>query len=137
MRMPLSAWDLGHPCGRVRRIVDPAEVVPQLPTRSEFARMVNRRSDTAGFRTLHATIVGHFLAVQRLPPAAVPSQGAIVPLPDVAPARKRLRMADHVGLTWEEAMDREIEVMAVDRHRQPHGRGVAVRRDIHLAADDA
>ena len=50
--------------GSVRRAVDPADVVPRLPTRNEFARMVNRRNDTPGFRTLHVTVVGHFLAVQ-------------------------------------------------------------------------
>ena len=46
-------------------------------------------------------------------------------------------MADHAGLTWEQAMVREIEVMAVDRHRRPHGRHVAVQRDIRPAEDDA
>ena len=123
--------------GRVRRAVDPSEVVARLPTRNEFAQMVNRRNDTAGFRTLHATLVGHFLAVQRLPPEAGPSQGAIVPLPDVAPASRRFRMVDHVGLTWEQAIEREIETMAVDRHRRPHGRRAAVQRDIRPGADDA
>ena len=27
-------------------------------------------------------------------------------------------------------MDREVEQMAVDHHRQPHGRRVAVQRDL-------
>ena len=135
-RMGLGA-SLDSITGRVRRAVTPAEVVPRLPTRREFARMVNRRNDTDGLRNLHATIVGQYFSVQRLPPGTGPSQGAIVPLPNVAPATKRFRMADHAGLTWEQAMDREIEVMAVDRHRRPHGRRVAVQRDIRPAEDDA
>jgi len=119
--------------GRVRRAVDPADVVGRLPRLRKFARMVNRRADTDAFRALHATVVGHFLTVQRLPLGTSPHQGAIVPLPDVAPATTRFLMANHVGLTWEEAMEREIEVMALDRHRLPHGRRPAVQRDVRLA----
>ena len=122
--------------GRVRRAVDPAHVTGRLPKRNEFATMVNRRADTVAFRALHAAVVGHFLAVQRLPLDTRPPRGAIVPLPDVAPATRRFRMADHVGLTWEEAMEREIETMALDRHRLPHGRSPAVQRDIHLEEVD-
>ena len=117
--------------GRVRRAVDPAEVRPRLPTRIAFGRLTNRPNhDTPAFRTLHALTMGHFLAVQRLPPNAVPPRGAVVPLPVVAPARKRFRMADHDDLRWEDAMEREVDEMAVDHHRQPHGRRVAVQRDV-------
>ena len=37
----------------------------------------------------------------------------------------------------EQAIEREIETMAVDRHRRPHGRRAAVQRDIRPGADDA
>ena len=123
--------------GRVRRTVDPAEVRPRLPTRSEFGRLANRPNhDSAAFRALHATMIGHFLAVQRLPTDAGPPRGALVPLPEVPPARKRFRMADHDDLNWEDAMDREVEEMAVDHHRLPHGRRVAVQRDVRRPEDD-
>ena len=75
-------------------------------------------------------MMGHFLAVQKLPPDAVPPRGAVVPLPVVPSARQRFRMADHDDLSWEVAMDREVEQMAADHHRQPHGRRVAVQRDV-------
>ena len=123
--------------GRVRRAVDPAEVQPRLPTRREFARMVNHRNaDTPGFRALHASVMGHFIVVQRLPAGAGPSQGAFVPLPHVAPAKKRFRMADRGDLPWEEALDREVEAMAVDRHRLPPGRRIAVQRGLPLPEED-
>ena len=115
--------------GRVRRVVNPEEVRPRLPTRSEFGCLTNRPNhDTPAFRTLHALMMGHFLAVQRLPADAVPRRGAVVPLPVVPSARKRFRMADHDDLNWEVAMDREVEEMAAHQHRQPHGRPVAVQR---------
>ena len=117
--------------GRVRRVVDPEEVRPRLPTRSEFGVLTNRPNhETPAFRTLHALMMGHFMAVQKLPPDALPPRGALVPLPIVPSARKRFRMGDHAGLSWEVAMDREVEQMAADRHRQPHGRRVAVQRDV-------
>jgi len=122
--------------GRVKRAVDPAHVRARLPKRNEFARMVNRGAHTEAFRALHATVVGHFLTVERLPLGTSPPQGAIVPLPHVAAATPRFRMADAVGMTWEAAMDREIEAMALDRHRVPHGRGRAVQRDILPAEDE-
>ena len=122
--------------GRVRRVVDPAEVHPRLPTRREFGVLTNRPNhETPAFRTLHAVMMGHFMAVQRLPPGAGPPRGAIVPLPVVPSARKRFRMTEHDGLNWEAAMDREVEQMAADRHRQPHGRRVAVQRDVRAAEE--
>ena len=88
--------------GRVRRAVDPEEVRPLLPTRSEFGRLTNRPNHgTPAFRTLHALMMGHFLAVQKLPADALPPRGALVPLPVVLPAGKRFRMADHDDLSWE------------------------------------
>jgi len=75
-------------------------------------------------------MIGHFLAVQRLPADAVPPRGALVPLRVVSQARKRFRMADHDDLSWEDATDREVEQMAVDHHRQPHGRRGAVQRHV-------
>ena len=123
--------------GRVRRVVHPEEVHPRLPTRSEFGVLTNRPNhDTPAFRTLHALMMGHFMAVQQLPPDALPPRGALVPLPVVPAARKRFRMGDHAGLNWEAAMDREVEQMAADRHRQPHGRRVAVQRDVRPAEVD-
>ena len=117
--------------GRVRRVVDPEEVRPRLPTRSEFGVLTNRPNhETPAFRTLHALMMGHFMAVQKLPPDAVPPRGALVPLPVVPSARKRFRITDHDDLSWEVAMDREVEQMAADRHRQPHGRREAVQRDV-------
>jgi hypothetical protein len=117
--------------GRVTRVVDPEEVRPRLPTRSEFGVLTNRPNhETPAFRTLHALMMGHFLAVQKLPPDAVPPRGAVVPLPVVPSARKRFRMADHDDLSWEVAMNREVKQMAADHHRQPHGRRVAVQRDV-------
>ena len=72
----------------------------------------------------------------RLPPGAGPPQGACVPSCCGA-GSAAFRMTDHGDLTWEQAMDREIELMAVDRHRRPHGRGIAVQRDVRPAeADD-
>ena len=45
-------------------------------------------------------------------------------------------MADHGDLSWEQALEREVEQVALNRHRRPHGRLVAVQRDIRPLAED-
>lgn len=122
--------------GRVRRAVDPADVRPRLPARADFARMVNRQANTDAFRALHAIVVGHFITVHALPAGAVPPRGAIVPLPDVAPALSRFRMTEHEDLAWEDALEREVEQMAADRRPRDHGRRVALNRTIRGVEPD-
>jgi hypothetical protein len=128
-RMGLGA-SIESVSGRVRRAVNPTLVEPRLPNRAEFARMVNRVSDTEGFRALHANVVGHFVAVSQLPLGTAPPRGALLPIPDVEPARQRHRIGEPDGLTWEQAMDRDLERLASDHRRRPHGRAGAVHRNV-------
>lgn len=117
--------------GRVRRAVPPAAVHPALPTRAQFARMVNRGADGENLRRLHATIVGHFLQVHRLPRDTPPRCGAVVPLqPDVPPALKRPRRDVAEEAQWEELLDEHFRRTASELQAHPHGRGPAVQRTL-------
>ena len=58
-----------------------ADLRPALPTLSEFASLINRPVDTPLTRTLHASILGHTLSVQRLPLHSQPPHSASYELP--------------------------------------------------------
>jgi hypothetical protein len=113
--------------GRVRRAVDPAEVEPRLPSRADFATMINRANDTDALRTLHSLLVGHFMAVQAMPPGTLPPRGALRPLPHIAPAVRRRRPSEPSGMPWAEELEAELDRLAGDHHRRPHGRTAAVQ----------
>ena len=116
--------------GRVKRTVPPNQVQPRLPSRAEFGRMVNRSPETEGLRELYESIVRPFLTVNDLPPDAAPRTGAIVPIPDIGPAKKRFRISEAVGMDWEEAMDRELDRIGPGELHRPHGRADAVQRTL-------
>ena len=86
-----SRVGLGESCHHLSRhlaeLIDPASIRPALPTRAEFALLVGRSADTVITRTLHASILGHTLAVQRLPAHAQPPHSATYVLPVSADAR--------------------------------------------------
>ena len=75
--------DLSTP---VASLLAGADLRPALPTRAEFALLVNRPADSVVTRTLHASILGHTMSVQRLPLHSSPPRSAAYDLPLSAPA---------------------------------------------------
>ena len=122
--------------GRVRRAIDLAAVHPALPKRAEFGRMVNKIHHTDTFRKLHQSIVGHFLHVKNLPVGTPPLCGAVLPLPDVPPGRKRHRHVEHGAAQWEDVIDKHLSMSARSIVQTPHGRGDAVNRIITVPEAD-
>jgi len=122
--------------GRVKRAIDLAAVTPALPKRAEFGRMVNKIHHTDTFRKLHQCIVGHFLHVKNLPLGTPPLCGAVIPLPEVAPARKRHRRVERDAEVWENVIDKHISMSARNMFQTPHGRGDAVNRIIAVPEAD-
>lgn len=122
--------------GRARRAIALDAVQPALPTRAEFGRMVNKMPHTDAFRRLHQSIVGHFLHVKNLPVGTPPLCGAVVPLPDVPPARKRRRHDEDGGVPWEDVIDNHLSESPARVTGTPHGRADAVNRIIPAPAED-
>ena len=67
--------------GPVAQLAAGQDLSPALPTRAEFALLINRPPDSTVTRALHASIIGHTLAVQRLPVNAEPPHSATYDLP--------------------------------------------------------
>ena len=78
-----SCEDLSNP---VADLLAGADLSPALPSRAEFALLINRPVDSAVTRGLHASILGHTLGVQRLPLHSRPPHSASYELPLSAPA---------------------------------------------------
>ncbi len=116
--------------GRARRAIDPDHVHAGLPTRAEFARMVNRSADTEAFRRLHQSIVGYFLQVFSLPVGMPPRQGAVCALPEVPEARKRARLEAAGDVTWEDVLQAHLSNTPSRVRSIPHGREPALNRTI-------
>ena len=70
--------DLSSP---VADLLAGTDVVPALPTRAEFALLINRPADSDVTRSLHASIIGQTLALQRSSPDARPPHSATYNLP--------------------------------------------------------
>ena len=71
---------------QVAHYVRDAQILPALPTLHEFALLIGRPAGTAVTRRLHTSVVGHALAVQRMPPGALPPHSATDVLPVARPA---------------------------------------------------
>ena len=73
----------------LKKYIGDSVIRPALPSLSEFARLINRPPDSDVTRALHVSIVGHVLAVRRLPAHAVPPHSASYDLPVAQVARPR------------------------------------------------
>ena len=78
-----SCEDLSAP---VSDLLGGAEITPALPTRAEFALLLNRPPDSSVTRALHASIMGQALAVRQMPLQAQPPHAATFILPVSQPA---------------------------------------------------
>lgn len=103
----LGAGDsFDHFSSPVAELIDPNTITPALPTRAEFGLLIGRPPDTEVTRALHASIVGHTLAVQRLPVAADPPHSATYFLPVTRNARPpRSRRATYEAMDARQAVD--------------------------------
>ena len=84
----------------VAELLAGTQIVPALPTRAEFALLINRPADSGVTRSLHASILGQTLALQRSPLDARPPHSATYNLPVARDA-----MAPQSRRTTFEAMD--------------------------------
>ena len=66
------------------------DITPGLPSRVEFAQLINRAADSALTRTLHTSIIGQALSVQRSSLMSRPPHSASYELPISAPALARI-----------------------------------------------
>jgi hypothetical protein len=74
----------------IQKYVGAELVYPELPLLRDFAAMVSRVVHTEGTRELHRGLMQPAIRVRDLASNSMPRRGAIVELPNVMPATKRL-----------------------------------------------
>ena len=88
-----------------------APLVPALPTLAEFAQLIGRPAGTDITRRLHASVVGHVLAVKRMPADGRPPRSGTYDVPVARPAVPRLsRRALAEGEDFSEVCERVLQV---------------------------
>jgi hypothetical protein len=98
----------------IKKYVSPEEIIPALPTKAEFARLVNRPVHTPITAKLHTMVVGSFLDVQGLPLHASPAPGAFVDLSDLPAASKRERPEPAAGAPWDDVFRKYMRRRSAD-----------------------
>jgi hypothetical protein len=112
--------------GRARRAVHPDLVTPALPKRAELARLTNKELGGDMFRRVHKILINHFLEVRDLLPNTSPPRGALVPVPDLEPARKRQR--HDADAPWDLNLANHLLASSARESAVPHGRAPAINR---------
>ena len=96
----------------VARHVRNTPIHPALPTLREFATLIGRPATTDTTRRLHASLVGHALAVRRMPPDARPPRTAAYHLPHARPASARTsRRVLSEGANFSDVSQRVLQVV--------------------------
>ena len=95
----------------VAKYVRGAPILPALPTLAEFARLIGRPVGTEITRRLHASVVGHALAVKHMPPDGRPVRSGTYHVPVARPAEPRpSRRALAEGEDFSEVCQRVLQV---------------------------
>jgi len=114
------------------RYVGDDPIMPRLPLRAEFARLVHRNADTQNTWDLHHCIMSQALRVQGLPPDAEPPRGALVHQPDVPPAQPWIP-GEHFHGDWDTIVGQHLDNIEVEGVLDPEAPGLGPARQVVVA----